>query len=640
MPSAVFPEFSTPNGDVWVLTQEILMKRKLITLALFGAFTTPCLAFADDATEITVVTPTRVSEPSGSTVTDTTVITQSDIRNSSAVNLPTLLKDVAGVEIVQAGGVGQQSSVFMRGANSNQVLILVDGVRMDSVTTGTTPLDQLMLDQIDHIEIVRGNVSSVYGSGAIGGVIQIFTKRGAGKPAFHVRAGAGSLNTQQASAGFGGQNGNTTFNLELSRFKTDGVSAINPSILPGANPDRDGYNNTSYSANLSQAINADNAISISALHSHGNVQFDNPYGVATDSNTAVSNLGKFSLASDNQLSQMWHSKLQWSQSEDDTKNYLNGAPDTVNGYWYQTTNRQLSWQNDLALNADNTVVLGAERLTQQLASDTAYTGTQRTADSFFGGYIGNFGAHQVQMNLRRDDYSDFGPANTGLLGYGYKLNGAWRFAGSYGTAFKAPTFNDLYYPYGYGNPNLQPERSHNAEAGLHYASNGQYVDLVYFNDNIDDLIACNSACTTVVNIGKARINGTELSYSGQMGNTGIKASITSQNPRDAATGAQLLRRARLFGNLGVTEHLGAWKIGAEWQHSSTREDTYYDPVTFASSPVILSSYNVFNVTASYVFDEQTRFTLRADNLTNQNDSSIYGYNPLGRRLFASISYEP
>jgi vitamin B12 transporter len=610
------------------------MKRKLITLALFGTFTTPCLAFAADATEITVVTPTRISQPSGSTLADTAVITQSDIRNSNAVNLPTLLKDVAGVEIVQAGGVGQQSSVFMRGANSNQVLILVDGVRMDSVTTGTTPLDQLMLDQIDHIEIVRGNVSSVYGSGAIGGVIQIFTKRGAGKPAFHVRAGAGSLNTQQASAGFGGQSGNTTFNLELSRFKTDGVSAINPSILPGANPDRDGYNNTSYSANLSQALNADNTISVSALHSHGNVQFDNPYNLAvTDVNTGVSNLGKFSLASDNQINETWRSKLKWSESIDDSKNYLNGLPDTANGYWYRTTNRQLTWQNNLSLDNNNSVMLGAEKLTQQLSSDTAYTGTNRTDNSVFGGYTGNFSAHQLQLNMRRDDYSDFGPANTGLLGYGYKLDDSWRLATSYSTAFRAPTFNDLYYPlsFGYqGNPNLQPERSHNAEAAIHYAGYSQHIDLVYFNNNINNLIACNSLCTTVINVNKARINGMELSYSGQIGDTGINASVTSQNPHDAITGAQLIRRAKLFGNLGVSERLGAWVIGAEWRYSGTRPD-------FGQT---LAAYNVFNLTAGFTFNKATRFMLRADNLTNQNDSSIYGYNPLGRRLFASISYAP
>lgn len=619
------------------------MKRNLIAAALFGAAISPFSALADDTMEIAIVTPTRVSQSPGQAIADTTVISAEDIRKSQAPDVPTLLKGVAGVEVAQAGGIGQQSSVFMRGTNSDHVLILVDGVRMDSATTGTTALDQLMLDQIDHIEVVRGNASSLYGSSAIGGVIQIFTKQGKGEPAFNASAGAGSHYTQRASAGFGGQAGGTGFNLQASRFKTDGVPAINPALVPTANPDKDGYDNTSLSANLRQAINADHSLSASVFQSHGNIRFDNPFNLAvTDVNTSVANLGKLSLAADDRFSETWQSKLQWSQGTDDFKTYLNGQPDLVNGYYYRTQDRQLSWQNNLTLNAANSVMLGAERLEQQVESDTLYTKTQRTANAVFGGYTGNFGAHQIQANLRQDRYSDFGAANTGLAGYGYSLDASWRVTASYSTAFKAPTFNDLYYPlsFGYqGNPLLQPERSHNAEAGVHYAHGGQHVDLVYFHNNIDNLIAINNAGTSVVNINRALIKGAELIYAGKFGGTGVKASLTSQSARDAVTDQPLLRRAHLYGSLGVDQQLGGWQVGGEWLYSSTRDDRYTDPLTFATSSQTLASYNVINLIAGYSLSKEWRLQLRADNVTNQNDSNIYGYNPLGRTLFASINYQ-
>ncbi len=580
--------------------------------------------------ELLIVTGTRIEQPLKQALSHSTVITQKDIQGSQAVDVPSLLKTLAGVEFYQSGGIGKLGGLSMRGTNSSHVLVLLDGVRINSATAGTTAIDQLMLDQVERIEVVRGNVSSLYGSEAIGGVIQIFTKRGKGEPAFNVSGGVGSHSTQRLVTGFGGEVNSTAFNVQLSKFKTAGVSAIKTSIVSTVNPDNDGYDNTSLSGNVRHAFNPDNSLTASAFQSRGDVQYDNAFGLTTDLDTSKSTLSKFAVISDNRLSGSWQSKLQLAQGVDDYIGYLNGAQ----SYYIKTNNRQSSWQNTLAVSSFGSVLLGLENLDQQVMSDTPYTQITRKVNSLFAGYTGNYSAHQAQANIRQDRYSDFGIANTGLLGYGYAINDAWRATASISTAFKAPTFNDLYYPAAWGgNPNLKPEHSRNKEIGMHYVADGQRIDAVYFDNRIRDLIAGFPS----MNINQARSDGLELSYAGQFGDTGVKAALTSQNPRDTQTGLALLRRAKLFSNLGVTQQLSTWKVGGEWQYSGAREDN--DIIAFPTQRVILPAYNVVNLTANYDINKQLKLSLRADNLFNQDYMLAHGYNTLGRTLFVGVNYQ-
>ncbi len=579
--------------------------------------------------ELLIVTGTRIEQPLKQALSHSTVITQKDIQDSQAVDVPSLLKTLAGVEFYQSGGIGKQSSLFLRGTNSSHVLVLLDGVRINSATTGATAIDQLMLDQIERIEVVRGNVSSLYGSEAIGGVIQIFTKRGKGEPAFNVSGSVGSHNTQRLATGFGGEVGSTAFSAQVSKYKTDGVSAIRSDIVSTVNPDNDGYDNTSLSGNVRHAFNPDNSLTASVFQSRGDVQFDNAFSSIANLHTSESTLSKFSVVSDNRFNESWQSKLQLAQGVDDYIGYLNGVQNSS----IKTDSRQIGWQNTLAVSSFGSVLLGMEDLDQQVKSNTAYTQTSRKVNALFAGYTGNHGAHQMQANIRHDRYSDFGVAKTGLLGYGYAMSEAWRATASTSTAFKAPTFNDLYGPTGWGsNPNLRPERSRNKEIGLRYAADGQRIAAVYFDNRIRDLIAGYPS----MNVNQARSDGLELSYAGQFGDTGVKAALTSQNPRDTQTGLALLRRAKSFANLGVMQQLGTWKVGGEWQYSGAREDNHI--TASPSKRVTLASYNLVNLTANYDINKQLKLSLRADNLFNQDYMLAHGYNTLGRTLFVGVNY--
>ena len=613
------------------------MKQKFITVALFGVIALPFAAYAETPMELLIVTPTRMPQSLDKTIADTTVLNEQDIQKSGAPDVPTILRNVAGVEFSQNGGTGKSSGLYLRGTDSAHVLVLVDGVRINSATTGTTALDQLMLDQIERIEVVRGNVSSLYGSEAIGGVIQLFTKLGHGAPAFNASAGLGSHGTQRLAAGFSGEVNDNSFSVNVGKVKTDGVSAINTQIAPTANPDKDGYDNTTFNAQVKHAFNDDHQLSASLFSTRGNSQYDNAFNLATtDRNNTREAIQKLSLTSDNQLNTTWHSKLNWARGTDDSKDYLNDVEDSR----FKTVNNQLAWQNELRLADTQRVNLAAEHLVQSVDSDTLFTQTRRSVNSLLGGYLGEYGAQQVQFNLRQDHYSDFGTANTGLLGYGLSFADNWRATASISNAFKAPTFNDLYYPlsFGYrGNPNLKPERSQNKEVGLHYASNGQRVDAVYFDNRISDLIASNATFTTVVNINQAQINGQELSYAGEFGNTHLKANATWQNPRDTATGQVLQKRAREFGNIAASHSFGAWNAGAELKYSGARPDV--NCATFPCTNVSLLGYQLLSLTAGYQIDKNLKLSARVENLFNRDYSEAYSYNTLGRTLFVGLNYQ-
>lgn len=622
------------------------MQQQKLLAAILCAATPLAYAASSDTLDEVVVTATRVAQPLKQSLSSTTVITQEDIRNSQATDVATILRGVAGVEFSQNGGIGKATSLFLRGSESTQVLVLLDGVRINSATMDTTAIQDLMLDQIERIEVVRGNVSSLYGSEAIGGVVQIFTKKGSGTPRFNASAGAGSLNTQRAAAGFGGSVDNTDFHLQVSSLKTDGVSALNPAIYPSANPDADGYRNTSVSANVRHAFNSDHSVSASLFNSLGYNQYDSASGPPTDANTNTQKLNKVSLAVDDRFTDAWQSHLQYAQGVDEYHDYVNGAPVYSFGSpysLYKTTNRQLTWQNTLQASSASQLLLGAENLVQNVDSDVTYTVTQRTVNSLFAGYTGNYGAHQVQANLRQDNNSQYGTANTGLLGYGFSFDEAWRATANYSSAFRAPTFNDLYYP-GYGDANLKPEYAHNAEIGLHYGANDQRVDAVYFDNRTHDLIIWGPLPTPPSfygpsNVNQARVNGMEITYGGQFGDTGVKASLTSQNPRDETAGQTLVRRAKFHSSVALSHRAGAWQLGGEWLHSGEREDDFTDPNTFVTSRQMLAAYNVLNLTAAYAINKELKLAMRADNLTDQNDATAYGYNPLGRTLFVGLNYQ-
>ncbi|HVS26945.1 MAG TPA: TonB-dependent receptor [Burkholderiales bacterium] len=597
-------------------------------------------AHADDnlsiATEDVVVTGTRVSQKASQSLQPVTVITADEIAESGQQTLVEVLQSRAGVEIASNGGFGQPSSVFIRGANSDHTLVLIDGLRVDSATTGTTAFENIPLNQIERIEIVPGPLSSLYGSEAIGGVVQIFTKSGRYAPGVSASIGYGTFDTRTASAGVNERFHDTDFSFNAGYLISGGFDATKPSIdAPGTppaflvhNPDRDDYHNTNYSLKLAQHFGAAAEAGITAFQSYGNTRFDS--GPLTDDINRQT-LSTFSLYSRNQLSSAWQSLLRFGLGRDNQ--VISGA---FPGF-FRTSQPQFTWQNDFKL-ASGSVIAGFEYLDQEVASTTTYTRTSRDVRSFFAGYVGELGQQGVQLNVRNDDNSQFGNKTTGSLGYGYRVNSNLRLRAGVGTAFKAPTLNDLYFP-GFSNPNLQPERSRSYETGVNLQVGNHRLSLTYFDNRITDLIVFVFDPVTFTgmpqNINQAHIKGAELSYQGSFAGFRTNAQFTVQNPVNSLTGQLLQRRARQHGSFAVNRTLGPWKFGAELVTSGARFDSVNeDPTTR------LHGYALYNLTASYAFARDWSVNARWNNVFNRNYELVQNFNTPGSNVFFALKYEP
>lgn len=578
----------------------------------------------------TVVTASRSEQPLSDALPHTTVISRADIERSQAPDAVTLLRREAGIEITQNGGPGTSASLFMRGASSSQTLVLIDGVRVSSATLGATQIDQLMADQIDHIEVVRGNVSALYGSDAIGGVVQIFTRSGKGHaPLANAEIEYGARNTKRAQAGINGslgERGDTSFAVSVSEFKTDGFSAINPLQAKNANPNDNPYTNKSVSAQLSHRFSADWQAGLTYFQTWGDVSYDSGFGSPTDINIAHNQVRSMSAYVDGKVTQDWKTRVTLSQGDDKNLNFLNGAQ---NGR-FNTRNQQASWQNDWVFMPDQLLKVGLEHSQTTIDSD-AYDAPTRRVDSGYIGYEGKFGPHQLQLNVRRDRYSDFGGANSYYAGYGFAFNPQWKAVASVSNAFRAPSFNELYYPF-FGSPNLQPEKARSVEGGVEYSSTIGLVRVTAFETDYSNLITaiCDADFNcSAANVNRARVNGLETSYRGSIYGVDLRASFTMQNPQDLSANQLLSRRARHFGSVSAYKTFGPFSAGVEWNAAGDRQD----------STKTLGGYGLLNLVGRYQITPDWALSARVENVTNKNYQLVYPYNTPSRGVFFTLSWQ-
>ncbi len=589
------------------------------------------VAQADDGKTV-VITATRNPQLLTDALPHTTVLLREDIERSQAIDLPTLLATEAGVQFASNGGRGTATSLFLRGAPARQVLVLVDGVpvsRQDA--TGQFGIEHLMLDQVERVEVVRGNVSALYGSGAVGGVIQLFTRKGNGNPQASVQVEAGSRGLLHAAAQGSTTLGKTQLSLGVSGVRDEGFSALDPAQQPTANPDRDGYRNTSSNFNLSQALADGHRLGLGWLHSDGKLEYDrgDEFAKPADRQTSRTTKDLFNLSSDNRFSASWTSRMLLSSQREKTAYDDTGGSSAR----YKTRVDGLNWTNTVALAPALTLTAGLDHQRQQINANDGYGGLydrSRNVDAVFGGLQARLGAHDFAVNLRRDDVGGVGAETTGSLAWGWQLAPAWKVIASVANAFAAPPLGYLYAPFS-GNPDLQAELAKSAELGLQWAVTDQRLRATLFQTKVRQELEYDSLANRFGNLARTRNHGLEVSYGGRFGKIDLNGSLTLQDPVDDLTGEQRRRRSEVLAAASLSQDLGAgWRMGLALRHVGSRPD---------GSAVTLSAYTVADLTAQWQINRSLQAFGRIENLADVAYQTANGYNQPPRGLFVGLRWK-
>lgn len=595
----------------------------------------PAAALAESApTQLDqiVVTATRTAQTEDQTLAPVTVITRGEIELLQPSSLQDLLNDTPGMAISNQGGPGKQTSMFLRGTNSDHVLVLVDGIRIGSATSGTASIQDIPVDQIERIEIVRGPFSSLYGSDAIGGVIQIFLRHTPGTFSPNASVGIGSYRHWRASSGFSAAGDKGWIAVQATHDQTKGINAckVGSGELFVAcfadQPDRDGFHDNALNIHGAYQFNQQWSADALAMRSEGTNKYDGSFSDSDDYVTQVLG-GQLHFRPNDTL----NLTLRAGSSSDFSRDFLQG--EYVDHF---NTRRTLgSLQADIAL-VGGLLSTGLDWQRDRVAASTAYAADSRTDRGLFAQYQRNFGKQSLQANVRHDDNSQYGGKTTGSLLWGWDFASNLRVTASWGTAFHAPTFNDLYYP-GYGNPDLLPESSRNVEIGLRGTPGWGEWSLSAYRNDVQDLITFDAATFLPANIDRARITGLEGVVGGKLAGWDLRATATLLNARDAATGGfddgkQLPRRPRQSARFDADHAFGRFSLGASWYVNAPS----WDDIANTNR---LGGYTLTNLRAGWQFNHDWKLQLALNNVFNKDYETAYFYNQPGRNFMLTLSYQ-
>ncbi|WP_348761301.1 TonB-dependent receptor [uncultured Salinisphaera sp.] len=599
------------------------------------------------------VTATRGAQPTSETLAATSVITRADIVRQQANSLADLLVDTPSITQTNNGGLGKQTNINLRGTDSDQVLVLVDGVRYGSASAGLAALADFPVSQIERIEIVRGPRSSLYGADAVGGVIQIFTRDGEGIAPGAVATpygsvSAGTYKTYEGNVGVQGATERSHYNVSVSGLTSDGFDACTgrPFSAPGGGagcfadqPDDDGYNRVAGSARGGYRFDNGWQLSGHYLRADGDNEYD---GTTTDQSDSVQEV--YGLDIDAPLTDFWDASVSLARSRDLSSNYLGDRFASR----FDTRRDTVSFQNDFRLAAGQSATLGVDHRQDEVTSTVDFKENKRANTGVFGQYQGRYGRHAVQLAARGDDNQAYGSNVTGSATYGYDIDDVYTVTASYGNAFNAPTFNDLYYPdpeptefnpdpAPASNPDLEPEESRTAELGLKARPAWGRWSVHVYETRIDDEIVLD-ADFTPQNVNAVRIRGIEGETTAYVGRWRLHSAahwLEAKNESDGANaGNDLARRPQYAASLAVDRDLFArFAAGATARMVGSR----YNDLENQNE---LGGYALFGLRGAMDLTSDWQVRAKIDNLFDRDYQTVAFYNQPGRVAMLTLRYAP
>ena len=584
-----------------------------------------------------VVTATRTAITVDDALAAVEVIDRGDIERSAARSLPELLRGRAGITLVNQGGPGKLSSLFLRGTESDHGLVLVDGIRVGSATAGMAALQDIPLAQIERVEIVRGPRSSLYGADAIGGVIQVFTRRGAGTEGVRGRGriAVGSNDLREASAGVDLRSTRGGIGIDVAHQQTDGINACLGDtfagcfIVPGTHLDRDGYENESATLRADFAPNDAWQFEARAMRAEGHNDYDGDYADSSDIvQQVVGGSVRWNPTDAVQL------KLTAGRNTDDSNNDIGG----VFANRYTSTRDSASLQGDFTIAEGHAITAGFDWLRDRANVEDPWAPFARERDNraVFVQYQRSVDSQDLQLSLRRDDNEQFGGYTTGGIAWGMRFGNGWRASLSHATAFKAPTFNELYYP-GYSNPKLKPESSRSTELSLARSGKGWQVQANAFETRVEELIAYDGTVFAPNNIDEARIRGIELTGDAQLGEWSLRGQVSWLRARDASggfnDGNQLARRPNRSARIDLDREFGAWGFGLSGIAEAARWDD-------AGNTLRVGGYGTVDARVSWRFAPAWTVQANVVNVFDKDYQTSAWYNQPGREYMLSLRWQP
>lgn len=595
---------------------------------------------ADDTTSLgtpITVTATRTPLIADQEVAPMIVITAQQIQLSGAQTIAGLLQQYAGLDIAGNGGPGQPKSLFLRGTNSNQTLVMIDGVKINPADGSGAALQNIQLNDVERIEIVKGPRAALYGSDAIGGVINIITRQATQGTHYGAYAGAGRYGTYDSGGHFDYGQGDSAFGVSASDYHTDGFPAVAGTDFASGNTDRtwNAYGRTELGGV---------ALKLNHWQSTGNTQYTDfslnpPFALAPFNENFQNQVSSADLAG--QFLSGWRSNLNLSHMLDEV-GQLQGDPynPAQSPDFVRTQRNVIDWQNDIALGEHQLLTAGLYSEEQHASSQSfglGYDAPDRINALYLEDDL-NAGANRLVVATRDTHDQTFGNHLTWNADYGYDLTADTRFTAGAGTGFRAPSATER-FGFG-GNPNLQPETSRNLEVGMRQKIGGtQSITLGAFQNKLDNLIEFVVTPSNLngenQNIARARVRGLEAGYQLTQHSWSWRTNLIFQQPENLDTGTLLLRRSERTLTTALDWHNDHTSFGAHLIVTGPRNDLDFN----TGAPVTDAGYLLAGVTLRQQLGHGIAVSGSLENLFDTHYQTAAGYNTAGRSLFVRVEYE-